>query len=157
MTGNSNFVSGSVKLITCQTCGSKIPLFDFETETDVDGVGLCSAARCDQMDIVIAETTFDEWKSITTGGLRQLPRRLALEVGATDHHVLHIKRIDQEPPPAAGGSFSEFKKGYKRPSVIYDCPCCDGGEGVETDELTVSEFENLGGHIFPLGKLVLRK
>lgn len=157
MISKSNFVRGSVKLITCQTCGSKIPLFEFETETDVDGVGLCSAARCNQMDLVIAEMTLDEWKSITTGELRQLPLRLATEVGANDHHVLHIKRIDQEALPAAGSSFSEFRKGYRPPSIIYECPCCDEGDGIETDELTISEFENLGGHIFSLGNLVLQK
>jgi hypothetical protein len=157
MTSKANFVRGSVKLITCQACGSKIPLFDFETETDVDGVGLCSAGRCNQMDLVIAETTLEEWKSMAAGELRHLPRRLADEFGADDVHVLHIKRINQGPLPAAGSSFFEFKKGYKRPSIVYDCPCCDVGDGVETDELTIADFENLGGHIFPLGNLVLRQ
>jgi hypothetical protein len=109
------------------------------------------------MDLVIAETTLEEWKSMASGELRHLPQRLADEFGADDLHVLRIIRIDQALLPTVGISFSEFKKGYKFPSVFYSCPCCSGGAGVETDELTVSQFEKLGGRIIPLGNLILQR
>jgi hypothetical protein len=157
MTTTINLVRGSVKLVTCQACGSDIPLFEFDMETDTDGIGLCSAARCNQMNIVIAETTLEEWKAMKAGELRHLPLRLAKEFQVSDFHVLHIKRIDQQTPAPTGTSFAEFKKNYRRPIVVYDCPCCEAGEGTETEELTVAEFEKSGGRIFPLGNLVLQQ
>jgi hypothetical protein len=70
-------------------------------------------------------------------------------------HVLRIKRIEQNSKPPAGVPFSEFKKLYKSPTVIYVCPCCAGGDATETQEVTVSKFEGMGGRIIALGNLVI--
>jgi hypothetical protein len=151
-----NFVRGSVSMIACGTCQARIPRFDFETETDVGDVGLCSAARCNHLDLVIAETTLAEWNALNDGTLRTLPKRLAGDVVGDDYHVLQVKRIDQAQRPAAGGSFAEFRKQYVPPRVVYECPCCEVGEAVVVEEFTVPEFEAIGGRIIPLGSVALR-
>jgi hypothetical protein len=72
-------------------------------------------------------------------------------------HVLHVERIEQGPKPPAGVPFSEYRKLYKRPVVIYKCPCCAGGEAIETQEVLVPTFEEMGGRIVALGDLVVAR
>jgi hypothetical protein len=155
MTGQGKVVRGTAKIVTCRNCQASLPLFEFDSETDTDSVGLCSAARCNGLDIVIAETTLEEWKAIQSGTLTTLPARVSGSSEMKDFHVLHIKRVEQGSNPPAGIPFSEFRKLYKPPVVIYACPCCRGGEAIETQELTVSEFEKRGGRIIALGGLVV--
>ena len=155
MTKKDNVVHGSVKIATCQSCNSKIPFFAFETEMDTDSIGLCSAAQCNSLSVVIAETTLDEWKEMESGKLLHLPPRLSDTSGLKGLHVLHIKRVGRSPEPPAGIPFSEFRKLYKSPVVIYSCPCCDTGEAIETEEFSVSKFEEMGGRILAMGNLIL--
>lgn len=155
MRSKCNVVRGFIKIITCQTCKSNAPLFAFDSETDNDTVGLCSAALCNSLDVVIAETTLDEWTKMESGELLHLPSRLSSISGLKNLHVLHVKRIEQSPGPAAGMSFSEFRKLYKPPVVIYSCPCCDGGDAIESQEFSVSKFEEIGGRVVALGDLVV--
>lgn len=149
MIGDSKVVHGSVAIVTCRSCRASLPLFEFEMESDTGAVGLCSAGRCNSLDIVIAETTLDEWKAMQSGELSTLPLRLS---GFPDFHVLHIKRIEQSPDPQAGISFYEFRNIYKPPVIVYACPCCTDGEAVKTQEVTIPEFEKRGGHIVAVGK-----
>ena len=151
----SKVVHGSVKIVTCRNCLATLPLFEFEAETDTDSVGFCSAARCNVLDIVIAETTLEEWRAIQSGGLSTLPPRLSGSSEMKDFCILHIKCIERGSEPAAGIPFSEFKKLYKHPVVIYACPCCTDGEAIETQEVTVPKFEEMGGRIIALGNLVV--
>jgi hypothetical protein len=157
MTNLGNRVRGSVALVTCKDCHSQFPRFEFETETDVGAIGFCSASSCNQLKLVIAETTLDEWNALSSGELVSLPPRLSDEAGERDLHVLHVKRIDKGPQIPAGLPFAEFRKLYRRPTVIYDCPCCGTGEAIESEELTVTEFEARGGHIRALGNLYLER
>ena len=155
MTNKGNIVHGTVKIATCQLCNSSIPFFEFEVETDIGSVGLCSAAQCNSLSVVIAEITMDEWRELASGKLSYLPCRLSDAIGMKDLNILHIKRVDRSPEPAMGIPFSEYRKLYKPPVVIYSCPCCDAGEVIETQELLVSEFEEMGGSIVAMGALVL--
>lgn len=152
MIGQSKVVRGSVAIVTCQACQASLPLFEFEVESDTGAVGLCSATRCNGSDIVIAETTLEEWKAMQSGELSTLPLRLS---GFSDFHVLHIKRIEKSPAPPAGISFAEFRSLYKPPVVVYACPCCTDGEAIKTREVTTSEFEGMGGRIVALGSLII--
>src|SRR5277367_3208604 len=127
MTNERIVVRGTVKMIICQSCNSKMPLFAFETETDVGAVGLCSATRCNGLELIIAETTLDEWKQMKSGELQHLPARLSDALDIRGLHVLHIVRVEEQPESAAGMPFSEFRKIYRRPRVIYSCPCCEKG------------------------------
>lgn len=147
-------VRGSAAIVTCQSCQASVPLFEFEVESDTGAVGLCSAAKCNGSDIVIAETTLDEWKAMQSGELSTLPSRLG---GFSDFHVLHIKRIEKTPAPPAGISFSEFRDLYQPPVVVYACPCCTDGEAIKNREVTTSEYEEMGGHIVALGSLVIER
>ena len=141
MRNEANFVHGSVKIITCQSCSSRMALFAFDAETNMDSIGLCSATRCNELCVVIAETTLSEWKMMESGKLVNLPSRITDSSGMKDSHVLHIKRIERAPEPAAGVPFSEFKRLYGSPVAIYSCPCCDAGEAIETQDYSLSEFE----------------
>lgn len=152
MTEQNEFIRGSVAIVSCRSCQANLPIFEFEVESDTGEVGLCSAAKCNSLDIVIAETTLDEWKAMQSGGLLTLPSRLS---GFSDFNVLHIKRIEESPDPPAGIPFSEFRKLYTAPVVVYACPCCTDGEAVKTREMTIPEFEKMGGRIVALGNLVV--
>lgn len=157
MKSGSNVVRGAVKMLVCQSCDSKIPLFAFDSETDVDAVGLCSATQCNDLRVAIAEVTLDEWMQMASGALTHLPSRLIHDSEIKDFRVLHIKRIERGPAPPAGLSFSEFRKLYKPPVVIYACPWCDAGDAVESQEFPVSEFEAMGGEIIAVGHLTVAR
>ncbi len=152
MIGQSKVVRGSVAIVACRTCQSNLPIFEFEAESDVGSVGLCSAAKCNGLDIVIAETTMEEWKELQSGRLSTLPLRLGF---FPDFYVLHIRRIEKGLDPPAKISFSEFRRLYKPPIVFYACPCCVDGEAAKTREMTISEFEGMGGRITALSGLVV--
>jgi hypothetical protein len=96
-------------------------------------------------------------RPISSGELRHLPPRIAEPLGLNDFHVLHVKRIESGPKIGAGLSFLEFRKRYKRPTVIYSCPCCGDGDAVESQELLLSQFEKIGGEVVPLGNLALKR
>ena len=153
MTSLNKVIRGAVKMISCQNCRSNIPLFEFDSETDNDTVGLCSAALCNGLEIVIAEVTLYEWKKMYSGELLHLPTRISGDSYLKSLHVLHIKRIEQSPDPTPGTSFPEYRKIYRPPVVIYSCPCCDGSDAIETQEFSVSKFEEIGGRIITLGNI----
>lgn len=147
MIGASKIIRGSVKLIRCINCGSGLPLFEFDTETDTGAIGLCSAAQCNGRTIIIAETTLEEWNGLQSGNFISLRSRLISTSGIPDLQILHVKRIERKSRPSAGISFSEFKKLYQPPVVIYDCPCCADGEAFEVDEVAIAKFKEDGGVI----------
>jgi hypothetical protein len=155
MINKSRAIHGSVRIVTCRACQSNVPLFELEAESDTDTVGLCSAARCNSLDLVLSETTLEEWKAAQSREVPSLLSRLSDLSGVKDLHILRIKRVEQNPKPPAGVPFSEFKKLYKPPVVIYACPCCVDGEATETREVPISEFEEMGGRIVALGNLVV--
>lgn len=152
MIDHSKTVRGSVAIVTCRSCQASLPLFEFEVESDTGAVGLCSAARCNGLDVVIAETTLEEWKAMQSGSLSTLPSHLS---GFPGFHVLHIKYIEKSPSPPAGIPFSEFRKLYTAPVVVYACPCCTDGEAIKTQEMTISKFEEMNGRVIALGNLVV--
>ena len=154
MIGQGRIVRGSVAIVMCRTCRASFPLFEFEVESDTGAVGLCSAAKCNGLNIVIAETTVDEWKEMQAGALSALPSRID---GFSDFHVLHIKSIEKSSNPPAGISFSEFRRLYSSPIVVYTCPCCTDGEAIKAREMTISEFEAMGGRLVVLGSLVVER
>lgn len=152
MISQGKVIRGSVVIVTCRACQASLPLFEFEVESDTGAIGLCSAARCNGLDVVIAETTADEWAAMQSGELSTLPTRLG-RFG--DFSVLHIMRVERSPDPPAGISFSEYRKIYKPPVVVYACPCCVQGEAFRNRELTIAEFEKIGGKIIALGDIVV--
>jgi hypothetical protein len=155
MKNKGNVVRGSVRIVACQACNKKIPIFNFESETDVGAIGLYSAAQCNNFNLVIAETTLDEWKKIESEKLSFFPSRLNEYLNLRNFYILHIKRIEEGPKIKPGLSFSDFRKLYKSPTVVYSCPCCNIGEAIQIQELTVPEFKEMGGKIFVLGNLIL--
>ena len=155
MINKSRAIHGSVKIVTCRACQSSVPLFELEAESDTDTVGLCSAARCNSLDLVLSETALEEWQAAQSGEVPSLLSRLSDLSGVKDLHILRIKRVEQSPDLPAGVPFSQFKKLYKPPVVIYACPCCLDGEASETREVLLSEFEEMGGRIVALGNLVV--
>ncbi len=130
-----------------------MPRFEFECETDTGAVGLFSAAKCNGLDVVIGEVTLEEWTEMQSGRLLHVPARLSSALDIGNLHVLHIRRIRQGALPPAGIPFAEYRKLYKPPVVIFSCPCCNGGEAIEVQELSISEFESIGGRVIALGKL----
>jgi hypothetical protein len=157
VTGQSKLIRGSVAIVTCRKCQANLPLFEFEVESDTGAVGLCSAAKCNSLDLVIAETTLDEWQALQSGSLSTLPSRLSTDPELQGFHVLHIKRIEKSPDPPAGIPFSEFRRLYKPPVVIYACPCCGGGAASKSQEMVISKFEQMGGRLIALGGLAVAR
>ena len=154
MSSNLRKVSGSVKLISCAACSATIPTFAYESETDIDTLGLCSAGYCNAHKLVLFEVSMDEWKELNFKHPNDLPLRIDQELDNSDFRMVHILRVEKFDEPPAGISFAEFRRQYHSPKVIYSCPCC-GGEGVVNSEMTVDQFRKIGGSILTLGNLVL--
>ncbi len=154
MNSNLRKITGSVKLISCAACNATIPLFAFEVETDTDAIGLCSAGCCNSYKLAVFEVNIDEWKALRSNYNNDLPPRINQELNEPDYRMVHILRIERFDDPPAGTSFAEFRRQYHPPQVIYSCPCC-GGEGVVNKEMTVDQFNKIGGSILTLGNLVL--
>jgi hypothetical protein len=139
-------------MVTCHACEASVPIFEFELESDAGAMGLCSACKCNDMTLVIAEVSMSEWLAMQNGELSNLPERI---IGFEGFHVLHVKRIERSPDPPLGISFSEYRKIYKSPIVVYSCPCCRQGESIKERELTIAEFKSRGGQIVALGGLTI--
>jgi hypothetical protein len=154
MTIQSKPVRGSVKILACNQCGIDFSIFDFEVESDADVAGLYSAGTCGGKKLALIDLNFEEWKAVQSGDLRELPLRF-LPLLENDYRLNNILRVDQPILPQAGGSFAEFRKSYKAPSVVYSCPCCGAGEAVERSEMTPADYTKSGGQIMAIEPLAL--
>lgn len=148
-------VHGSVKMIHCRICESTIPIFVFEGEADVDTMGLCSAGSCERFDVAVLEAEPDEWNDLASGRPEVLQSRIANELGRSDLRILKVLKMEEAGEVPAGTSFAEFRKLYRPPIVVYECPCCSVGEAREHSELTISSFNEIGGRIFTVGRLAI--
>jgi hypothetical protein len=154
MSAASKPVKGSVRLLVCKVCDNRFPTFDYEVESDADAIGLYSAGLCGGTDLILMELDFEEWKAAQSGELHHIPPRLGAEI-ANGYLVTHVLRVEGPPLPPAGTSFSEFRKQYKAPTVIYSCPCCESGEANTLAEITTEEFIRSGGKLRALPPLNL--
>jgi hypothetical protein len=139
-------LNGSIAVMRCSMCGASVARFEIETETDVGGVGFCSGGLCNDLDVVVGQLDLREWTEFERSTSSHLPARIAQATRSDSYRVLRVLRIEQPEPPPAGVSFQEFRRLYKRPVVIYRCPCCGDGEGKET-EMTMDAFRARGGRL----------
>ena len=49
-------------------------------------------------------------------------------------------------------SFSEFRKSYRPPTLLYSCACCRGGKSRVIQEFTAEAFQKAGGRIVLMGE-----
>jgi hypothetical protein len=156
MTQDKRQVAGTIKILTCNTCCTKLPFVTFEGEADVDTIGLCSAGSCERLDVAIIEAAPNEWSDLAVSKPEKLQDRIRQELGRDDLHVISVKRVESGSEAPSGTSFSEFRKAYRAPILVYSCPCCGTGEAMETEELTVDGFAAIGGEILEIGGLRLQ-
>ena len=153
MNATTNRFKGSVKIVVCQNCGERSPVFEFDSEMDTDNIGLCSASRCGEKNLVVAELTYEEWKDLRAENLPFLPDRAIQGLANRDYNITRILRNEQPKLPPADLPFAEFRKQYKGPTAYYSCPCCESGEASLVEELTVPEFQARGGALLILGNI----
>jgi hypothetical protein len=156
MTQDQRLVTGTIKILTCNTCSAKVPLVTFDGEADVDTIGLCSAGSCERLDVAIVEAALTEWNDLADSKPEGLQVRISQELGRNDLHVVSVKRVESGSEAPSGTSFAEFRKAYRAPILVYSCPCCGTGEATETEELTVDAFAAAGGEILGIGGLSLQ-
>lgn len=155
MTRPERSVTGMVLRLRCNACGAVFPHFLFSGDEDGDTVGLCSASCCDKSEVVILEAEPSEWNNFESAGILAIEERLALQFGRADLKVLRLLRVEHEITSGTGLSFRDFKKAYQPSVLVYSCACCAEGESRAIEELTVGDFQKLGGRIFVAGKLTL--
>jgi hypothetical protein len=146
-------VFGTIKILKCASCEAIFPLAAYEGEADTDTIGLCSAGKCNSLEVAIAEATSVEWNQLASGDVKDLQRRIGTELGRDDLKIATLLRIEPGKNAPAGTSFAEFRKAYRPPVLVYSCPCCGEGEATETKEFTVDRFAEIGGRILPVGEL----
>lgn len=145
-------VEGTVLTIRCRTCGEHYPHFEFSGDSDTLTDGLGSATSCEKKELVIAETTAAE-DNFCTSGIVEFEQRLARDLSRSDLHVIRLLRVERAPTVGPTSSLREFMKHYVPNTLVFSCPCCDGGEAVKIEELTPSDFQFLGGRITFVGRL----
>jgi hypothetical protein len=146
-------VFGTIKMLECTSCEVTLPVAAFEGEADTDTIGLCSAGKCNGLEVAIAEATPTEWSSLAAGSVSHLQDRIGAELGRDDLRVATVLRVEQGNEIPAGTSFAAFREAYRPPLLVYSCPCCGEGEAKEIEEFTVDAFIALGGGILSVGAL----
>jgi hypothetical protein len=140
-------VTGDVQEIRCNICDSVFHCFVFTSEDDTGTAGLCSASRCNQPEVVIAEATPEEWNACDAGDSKILEDRLSRNLNLHGLKILRLLRVEQPNSSSEGRRFQDFSRTYKSPTLVYACPCCTHGEGYVTKEYSVPEFQYHGGKL----------
>jgi len=155
MNPNKRSIKGSIDMIACASCQTRFPIFSFEDEADTDSIGLCSAGSCASPEVVIAEATNAEWNEIVETKSTALPNRIIDALGRDDFRIAQVIRVEKMAAAPQGTSFAEYRKLYRRPIVVYSCPCCFVGEATLSEELTLQQFYVIGGKVLMVGNLEL--
>jgi hypothetical protein len=155
MTSFSRIVEGAVLRLRCDACGSVFPHFLFSGEEDSDTAGLYSASCCGKDEVTIVEVDASVWDDSSRTGLALVEQVLNTRLSRNDLKVVSVLRIEPEGSAIAGSSFSDFRKAYKPPVLIYSCVCCGNGEGRVIEEITLEDFQGRGGRIVLTGRLKL--
>jgi hypothetical protein len=153
MTGSPRIVEGTILRLRCDACSSVFPHFLFSGEEDSDTAGLCSASSCEKDELVIAEAEPSEWNDLAHTDAA-VGSKIAEQLQRNDLKVVRLLRVERE-TGATGLSFSDFRKAYKPPTLIYSCACCANGESRAIEEITVEAFQKAGGRIITTGRLAL--
>jgi hypothetical protein len=154
MTAGDNVVPGCIKRVACQRCGATVPFFEFDLENDVELMGLLSAGKCNELKVVVAEISLDERNAVEAGEIAGLPPRLN-SPERDGFRIVRVKNTRQD-LPSSDLPFSEYRKLYSPPVVVYSCPCCGLGDALVETEMSLSEFELHGGEVLILGDLALQ-
>lgn len=153
MISSPRIVDGTIVRLRCDACDSVFPHFLFSGEEDSDTAGLCSASSCGKDELVIVEAEPSEWNDLNHTDAA-VGNRIAEQLQRNDLKVVRLLRVERD-SGATGLSFSDFRKSYKPPILIYSCACCANGESRAIDEVTVGDFQRAGGRIITTGRLVL--
>jgi hypothetical protein len=155
MNTSKRLIKGSINIIICASCKIKFPIFSFEDEADTDSIGLYSAGSCISPDVAVVEATNTEWNEIVEKKSKELPSRIIKILGRDDFRIAQIIRVEKTVSIPQGTSFSDYRKLYQRPVVVYSCPCCIIGESTLGEELTLQQFYAIGGKTLMTGNLEL--
>lgn len=153
MTGSPRIVDGTILKLRCDACDAVFPHFLFSGEADSDTAGLCSASSCGKDELVIAEAEPREWSDVAHTD-SAVGNRISEQLQRNDLKVVRLLRVERE-LGANGLSFSDFRRAYKPPVLIYSCVCCVNGESRAIEEITVEDFQRGGGQIITTGRLAL--
>lgn len=153
MTDQVRKVEGTVAKLSCTKCRATFPHFIFSGEDDTDTAGLGSLSSCDKNEIVIGELEPSEWNNFDGPGSASFEERLSVQLGRRDLRVVRLLRVERDGNVGLGKSFSDFRKAYKSPKLVFSCACCADGEARPLEEITVEDFKRLGGKISAIGHL----
>lgn len=148
-------IAGTVLKLRCTHCAATFPHFLFAGEGDTDTDGLCSASSCEQNELVLGELELDEWNDFENNGALHFEKRLSEQLGRHDLKTVRLLRVEKTENSGIGMNFRDFRNAYKPPVLVFSCACCTEGESRATEEITVDDFQRLGGKISPIGRLVL--
>ena len=148
-------ISGTVLSLRCMQCEAEFPHFLFSGEEDTDTAGLCSLSSIDADELIIGELEIEEWNNFDTNGALHFEHRLSEQLNRHDLKVVRLLRVEQAKNVGNGMNFQDFRKAYNPPAMVFSCICCVDGESRTSEEITVENFQSLGGKISPIGRLVL--
>lgn len=141
-------VEGAVQLLNCNRCDATYAHFTFVGDTDALTLGLQSPSCAGRQEVVLVEADPGEWDDPAL-----LERRMATQLRRSDLRVLRILRVENGATAPSGTTFAEFRKSYRRLTVVYSCASCRDGECRAAEKLSVEDFQSAGGHISLLGRL----
>ncbi len=149
----TRLVEGEVLKLSCSACAAEFPSFRFAGDTHAATTGLAAATSSSGNEVALAEMLPDEFRDQDFGLVRFATRiSQALE---RDFRAVSLIRVEDDNPNLKGLSFQDFRDRYRPLQLIFSCPRC-GGEAVEKESGSSTEFVSRGGSVTLLGDLSLR-
>jgi hypothetical protein len=124
-------------------------------DTDYATMGLCSATLCEVLDVVVCE--LDAGELLTAERRETLPNRLEKFLDGKAYRIVHCAHIADADLPPIGTPFSQFRRRYVSPQVVYTCPSCDGATASVEKQVSIREYEQMGGVIREIDGLQVRE
>jgi hypothetical protein len=148
----ARLIEGEVLKLRCSSCAAEFPSFRFSGENDTVTIGLAAVTSISGNEVALAEMMPDECGD-QGFGLRRFAKRMSHVLGREFRAVPLVRAIDHN-WNLKGLSFQEFRSRYRAPQLVFSCPQC-GGEALEKESRSSTEFVSEGGFLTVVGDLTL--
>ena len=151
-------VDGQVRKIVSKSNAKVFFDFEFWAESDEDTYGLlCLVQLSNPKNLFIVEMNKNEFAiSSDSKGFEAVKNRVSTETGVSDLVFPKVVRFDEKKSDVKAG-FQAFLKTYEKPTAVYESIFERNEEAVQVGQLSIKEFEELGGKIVLLGGLSQRR
>jgi hypothetical protein len=146
-------VEGEILKLRCDACRMAFPTMEFSGDTDMATWGLASATSSSGDVLVVGEMTADEYGVGYAAGFDRFAERVTRQQGSV-FKAAHLLRSEVDQSVAQGSDFSEFRRSYFAPTLIFGCLAC-GGDARVVGRESGQDFQHHGGKLTVLGELTI--